>query len=157
MVEKNRSELDKALLHNELFKQSVKYQERIFKANEIILKKGKRYSYFCFLRKGKAKVVLKDDNDKTLHPIISDINSGEVFGAMSLFDDAPANADVIALTDIELVEIDKASFLALSKSHPEIVINIALDFVQILFNRINRMNEKTLDLFKEGLALTQKK
>ena len=48
------------------------------------------------------------------------INVGEIFGEIALLDGQPRTAEAIALSDCELMVIDRRDFVPLIKSEPEI-------------------------------------
>ena len=144
------------LLNNQDFKNHVKYNIRVFHPNEKILLKGGIYPYFCFLQKGTARVVLSDAIEKALHPIVSDIHINEMFGGMGLFDGLPANADIISVTETEIAEIDRESFLNFIELNPKLGNEILIDIVQTLFKKISRMNEMVLSLLKQNISLQKK-
>lgn len=157
MPGKSSSELYNRLLDNPLFQNTVKFEVMTFKPNDRILQKGKKHSYFCLLKKGTAKVVLSHEIDPAIHPIISDIHSNEIFGAMGLFDDFPASADVVSVDETEIITIDKQSFLAFINANAELGNEILIDFLQVLAKRVYRLNEIVFSLLKQGIELQKKK
>lgn len=49
------------------------------------------------------------------------LGPGECSGEMSLLGGEPRNATIVAITEVEVLEIDKATFAALVRAHPEII------------------------------------
>lgn len=151
MEKQPRSLLNDMIMHDDSFKNYVNPYLHSYKPKEKILSKGTKYPYFCFLIKGTARVVLSDEVEKSLHPVIWDITLYEVFGAMGLFDDSPANADVIAVTDVEIIEIDKKSFLEFINTDTQTGVKILTELTQTYVKKLAKMNERVLTILQQYL------
>lgn len=81
----------------------------------------------------KIHKVSEDGREKTL----AILEAGDFFGEMSIFDGAPRSAAAQALSDCEVLIIDRDPFLALMKSTPGLATDIAL----ALAERLRRTNE----------------
>lgn len=64
------------------------------------------------------------------------LSSGELFGEMALFDEEPRSASVIALTDAELLALDRELFLSLAVQRPDIPIQLC----KVLVSRLRNAN-----------------
>src|SRR5271170_7704309 len=97
-----------ALLDDATFKYKVKYSIRQYKAKDKILEQGKEHRFFYLIKQGKVHVIVKDEakSGSKLKPGIAHLYENDIFGELALFDNMPANADVIAKIDCELIEID---------------------------------------------------
>jgi CRP/FNR family cyclic AMP-dependent transcriptional regulator len=69
------------------------------------------------------------------------LNEGDVFGEIALLDGRPRTADAIAVTDCELVVIDRRDFLPLLHSYPE----MALQLIEVLCAKLRRTSEQVED------------
>ena len=70
------------------------------------------------------------------------IPGGGIFGEIALLDGQPRTADAFALTDCELMVIDRRDFVPLVSQNPE----IALKLIEILCQRIRRTSEQVEDV-----------
>jgi CRP-like cAMP-binding protein len=70
------------------------------------------------------------------------IPAGAIFGEIALLDGEARTADAFALTNCELMVIDRRDFVPLVSQHPE----IALKLIEILCQRIRRTSEQVEDV-----------
>jgi len=70
------------------------------------------------------------------------INVGEIFGEIALLDGQPRTAEALALSDCELMTIDRRDFVPLVKSEPE----LALKLIEVLCGRLRRTSEQVEDV-----------
>jgi CRP/FNR family cyclic AMP-dependent transcriptional regulator len=70
------------------------------------------------------------------------INAGEIFGEIALLDGQPRTAEAVALSDCELMVIDRRDFIPLVKSEPE----IALKLIEVLCARLRHTSEQVEDV-----------
>ena len=69
------------------------------------------------------------------------ISSGGIFGEIALLDGQPRTADALALTNCELMVIDRRDFVPLVSQNPA----IALKLIEILCKRIRHTSEQVED------------
>ena len=69
------------------------------------------------------------------------MNAGDVFGEIALLDGRSRSADAIAMSDCELMNIDRTTFVAVMKSHPD----VALRVIEFLCARLRRTSEQVQD------------
>ncbi|MDI7247157.1 MAG: Crp/Fnr family transcriptional regulator [Bacillota bacterium] len=81
----------------------------------------------------KIHKVSEDGREKTL----AILEAGDFFGEMSIFDGAPRSAAAQALSNCEVLIIDRDPFLGLMKSTPGLATDIALTLAE----RLRRTNE----------------
>jgi len=77
------------------------------KAGEEIFRMGDRGRNAYIIEKGKVEVSFLRDGKKH---IVAELGDGEIFGEMSMIDDAPRSATVTALIDTEVVVIQRSRF-----------------------------------------------
>jgi len=87
-----------------------------YAAGERIIGEGDRGDTAFLIAGGEAGVVTRDliGEEVTLRVF----KSGEVFGEVALVEDAPRTATVRALTDVDVLVLDRATFIALEKDNP---------------------------------------
>jgi CRP/FNR family transcriptional regulator, cyclic AMP receptor protein len=74
--------------------------------------------------------------------VLNIINPGEIFGEIALLDGRPRTADAVAMSDCELMVIDRRDFIPFLREQPD----IALKFIEILCGRIRRTSEQVEDV-----------
>jgi len=74
--------------------------------------------------------------------VLNMISAGGIFGEIALLDGQPRTADAVAVSDSELMQIDRRDFVPLVTQHPE----IALKLIEILCGRIRRTSEQVEDM-----------
>lgn len=77
----------------------------------VLAREGEIGREFYVILDGKARVTIGDKEVATLGP-------GEFFGEMSLLDQGPRVATVVAETPMELVVLDPREFTSLVEQHP---------------------------------------
>jgi CRP/FNR family transcriptional regulator, cyclic AMP receptor protein len=70
------------------------------------------------------------------------IEEGEIFGEIALLDGRPRTADATAMTDCELMLIDRRDFVDLLESQPE----IALKLLELLCARLRKTTQQIEDV-----------
>jgi len=70
------------------------------------------------------------------------INVGEIFGEIALLDGGPRTADALAMTDCELMVIDRREFVPLVESRPD----IALKLIEVLCGKLRHTSEQIEDM-----------
>ena len=74
--------------------------------------------------------------------VITMLKPGEVFGDISLFDDGPRSADVIANEDSVLLKITESTFDALTQKMPEVATPLLMALGRSMAGRIRADNER---------------
>ena len=86
--------------------------ERRFRAGEVVFNKGDRGSaLFCVLS-GKVEIFLPPEGGSAERVDLKEVNEGEHFGELALFDEKPRSASVEAKTDCVLLELDREVFIS---------------------------------------------
>jgi CRP/FNR family cyclic AMP-dependent transcriptional regulator len=70
------------------------------------------------------------------------INVGEIFGEIALLDGRPRTADALAMTDCELMMIDRREFVPLVESQPD----VALRLIEVFCARLRHTSEQIEDV-----------
>ncbi len=86
---------------------------KTFAAGEEIFRIGDHGRNAYFIESGSVKVAILRDGEPF---VIAELGVGEIFGEMSMIDDAPRSATVTAKEDTEVIEIQRAHFMQPLKS-----------------------------------------
>jgi len=70
--------------------------------------------------------------------VFAQLAAGEIVGEIALLDGRPRSADVAAVTDCELIVINRRDFVPLIHDHPE----LAFRLIDILCEKLRRTNEQ---------------
>jgi CRP/FNR family transcriptional regulator, cyclic AMP receptor protein len=90
--------------------------------------------------KGRASVSVTDRDGSVL--TLGDMGEAEIIGEVSLLDGGLPSATVTAITNLELIVVDRQSFLNLLKDRPQ----IAVALLPVLASRLRRLTSWTDDL-----------
>ena len=84
-----------------------------FAAGEEIFRIGDRGHNAYFIESGSVEISILRDGEPF---VIAELGVGEIFGEMSMIDDAPRSATVTAKEDTEVIEIQRSHFIQPLKS-----------------------------------------
>ncbi len=74
--------------------------------------------------------------------VLNILQAGEIFGEIALLDGRPRTADAIAMSDCELMVIERRDFIQFLRSQPD----MTLKFIEILCARLRHTSEQVEDL-----------
>jgi len=74
--------------------------------------------------------------------VLTIMHEGEIFGEIALLDGHPRTADATAMTDCELMVIERRDFIPFLRSQPDLAIQI----IEILCSRLRRTTEQVQDV-----------
>lgn len=94
--------------HYERSKLADAIREQKFAAGEQIIKQGDDGNVFYIIEEGEA-VATKSINGEEAKEVMN-YSQGDYFGERALLKNEPRAANVVALTDIKLVSLERASF-----------------------------------------------
>jgi CRP-like cAMP-binding protein len=89
---------------------------------------------------GTVKVSVASAEGKDI--VLNLFHEGEVFGEIALLDGRPRTADATAMSDCELVVIERRDFVPFLSDHPDVM----LKFIEILCSRLRRTSEQVQDI-----------
>lgn len=107
-----------------------------YKKNRRIWEKDEYGNFLAVIIKGKVKISILAPFGRLWTPAV--LSEGDSFGEMALFGDNPRCADAYAIENSELVILHKNDFISCMNSHS----SIAVKMVELLADRLRRMNEK---------------
>lgn len=115
----------------------------------VLLQEGKTGDGVYIIQKGHAKVT-RTAQDGT-EVLLAELGDGQVFGEMSLIDNTPCSANVVAVGDLNVCVLSKEQFFDLLQTDIKSVQNV----MEILFQRMRAMNMRVVDLENQLSSLTQ--
>jgi len=111
-------------------------REREYPRNSVILFEDDPGDALYIVSTGQVKVVLIGEDGREV--ILSVLGDGDFFGEMSLIDDEPRSAHVIAMKDSQLLVLRRDDFQQQLQQHP----SVALKLLRVLVQRLRRADEK---------------
>ena len=108
-------------------------QKVAFKTGETIIREGDEGDTAFFIVSGAVDVAVGRANPR----IVGRLQTGEVFGEMSLIEPGPRSATVTAACDTECLAASYQDFIAAIEENPE----RAVGFMKTLVRRLRKMNE----------------
>jgi CRP/FNR family transcriptional regulator, cyclic AMP receptor protein len=74
--------------------------------------------------------------------VLNMFHEGEVFGEIALLDGQPRTADATAMSDCELIVIERRDFVTFLQDRPEVMLKL----IEILCSRLRRTSEQVQDV-----------
>jgi len=110
------------------------------RAGTTIFEKGDPGTSLFAVLSGTVKISNQstDGKDAVLNMIVA----GGIFGEIALLDGRPRTADAFAVTDCQLMVIDRRDFVPLISQNPD----IAIKLIEVLCGRIRRTSEQVEDM-----------
>ena len=105
-------------------------ERRHLAKDEILFRKGDPGASVYIVRTGWVKIVTEDKDGHEL--VLNHAGPAEVVGEMSLIDQEPRSAGVIALSPVEVLELKRGAFLNMLDKYPP----LALDVMRNLARRV---------------------
>jgi len=115
---------------------------REFAVEEVILQQATITNNVWLVLEGHCEIVREPPPEslgKTVH--LAKIGPHETFGEMSMFADEPHVATVWAATDVTTIKLRRTDFASLAQQHPAAACQLVCNLVNILSDRLRRMNE----------------
>jgi len=106
-----------------------------FESGQTILRRGERGLGFLLVLEGKTEVRKNGRH-------VGDIGPGGFFGEMTVVDDKPRSADVVAMEPTKCFGIASWSFFPVLRSNPSVAIGIIKELVR----RLRQVDEDGSDL-----------
>lgn len=93
-----------------------------FPRKNIVFQEGDPGDFLLILQKGRVKVTLLGESGQ--ETILAMLEPPAFLGEISLLDDAPRSATVVAMEPTEFLRLARAPFIALVKEHPQMAFTI---------------------------------
>jgi len=114
-----------------------------FKKDEVIYKEGVLGIGMGIIIQGVAEVIIKEHCKEK---VIAILRKGEIIGELSLLDDNPRSADVIAKSETSAIVISRSNFERLIQEEIEIAIKFVLQIARLLAQRIRKENIRLAEI-----------
>ena len=109
-----------------------------YQKGEFVCVENEEGNCAFLLLEGNVTIMLKSFADKP--KIVATLSEGTIFGELSLLENKPRNASVVAATDgIMVLEIEKSNFLSILKTEKEIAFNLLKTLLGRMENEMDRM------------------
>lgn len=115
--------------------------ERI-KQWSVVVKQGDHGDTMYLILEGELRVRMQAGGRET---ILATMGPGDFFGDISLFDQGPRSADVVANVDSTVLKISASGFEKLAKEAPQLATPFLLSTVRTLVARIRADNKRLRD------------
>lgn len=112
-------------------------QLHVFHAGEIIIAEGHPGVGCYIILSGRVQVIKAYNTPRSKG--IAELTSGEIIGEMSVIDDKPHSASVIATEETQCILIERWDFKAQIQAYPE----IAVQLLPILAGRLRELLESS--------------
>jgi CRP-like cAMP-binding protein len=89
---------------------------------------------------GSVKISIASADGRDI--VLNIIQAGEIFGEIALLDGHPRTADATAMSECELMVIERRDFMQFLRTQPD----MTLKFIEILCARLRRTSEQVQDL-----------
>jgi CRP-like cAMP-binding protein len=113
---------------------------RSFTAGESICRLGDRGDSMMAVVVGTVRISRPTSRGKEI--ILADLGSGELFGEIALLDGKPRSANVVALTNCELMILERRNLIPFLERNPA----ACMKLMEILCARIRRSDERMSDI-----------
>lgn len=98
---------------------------------------------------GSPSTLGSDDGPRSRRPpapvAVREMGPGEVFGELSLITSAPRSANVVALTDVDLMVLEREAFHKQVAENPQVALNLLAVLGRRLTTVTDRLQETTID------------
>ena len=112
-------------------------QERHFNAGATILSQGDSGVGLYVIKSGKVRILHTSSPDRAEEEIAT-AGAGDVIGEMSLLDDLPRSASVVAVDDVTALVLPIWEFRTTLQSHPD----IGLKLLSVLSRRLRKAENR---------------
>ena len=91
---------------------------RVFAPNEAIVRKGQESGSMFVVHRGSVKIQIVENG---IAKTINTLREGDIFGEMGLFTGEPRTANVVAVEETEVLEINNTAIKPLFEDNPDLV------------------------------------
>ncbi len=119
--------------------------KRRFKRGEILVEQGKKSNALYIVLTGRTRVIMADNKGREV--ILATLKSGDYVGEMSLIDDEPHSATVVADQQVDVLLLGRDSFLRCLGENME----MAHAVMRVLVRRLRKASENISSLALVGV------
>ena len=113
-------------------------------AKTTVFHEGERNSYLCVLIEGRICVNKEDEHGE--HKQLASIKQGKIFGEISLIDDFPYSASIVAETDVTFCIMSRENFRNCVEVHPILGVRLLRLISSMLCMRLRTTSGQLVDL-----------
>ncbi len=110
--------------------------------NTTVFKESDKGDAIYFILEGSFEVVIESGNGKSIQ--LATLTEGHSFGEMSLIDNLPRSATIMANTKSDVLQLKKNDFDELLKKHPPIGVILLMELTDFLCQHVREANESQL-------------
>jgi CRP/FNR family transcriptional regulator, cyclic AMP receptor protein len=107
--------------------------------NRIIVKSNDAGDCMYLLLDGEVRVSQFVEGRET---VLATLETGDFFGEISLFDQGPRTADVVAIRDCKLLKITKQAFYGILEENPDTAARFLLGIIRTVAGRLRKLDRK---------------
>ncbi len=136
------------------FSKKLSWKAQRFAAEEEIIKEGKQNQNVYIVMKGRVNVLTDIDvaGSGKRRTGLARLGKGEIFGELSMFDQQPPSANVIAAESCELAVIDSRKLMKFLDSDPKYGYRFLRQIVDLLIHRLRQDNVRSSSILAWYLA-----
>jgi CRP-like cAMP-binding protein len=108
-----------------------------------IIREGMRSGYLCILVEGRVNVYKEDGHDNI--KLLTSIMKGKIFGEISLIDDLPSSASVIAETEATFLLMTRENFRQCVHDHPMLGVRLLHLIARMLSARLRATSGQLIE------------
>lgn len=121
-------------------------EKKFYQRDETVFKEKSVDASLYVVLKGKLEAIAHTSDNKKIS--LSIIDEGEVFGELSFLDGKMRSATILAVTDVELLQITREDFESLRVDHPGIASKLILDLARVVSLRLRNADKFIVDIFQ---------
>ncbi len=134
----------------------IVFNHKKFPKNSYLISKGDAASHVYLVLSGKFKIFVSDLNGR--EATLNILHEGDTIGELAAISNDTASANVVALTDAEVISVKKSDFVQFLHKNP----NITWHLLEYLADRTKRLSDKVAglvlsDVFGRVTSLLQSK
>jgi len=105
-------------------------------AGQIIFNAGELGDALYIVRSGEVELYVKDTAGQKI--VLTTVERNDIFGELSMLDERPRSATAMALTDTELLLLDRDDLLLLFQKQPDAALNM-LAAISTMLRKVDRL------------------
>jgi CRP/FNR family transcriptional regulator, cyclic AMP receptor protein len=114
-----------------------------FEAGETIFSEGDEGAYACFIVEGQLDVRKQNDVEEVLIAILA---AGRSIGEMSVIDESPRSASVVARSDGKMLLLYRERFAELIEQHPRVGAQLLLRIARAMSMNLRKTSAAIAEL-----------
>lgn len=124
------------LTHKEILEVDELLHERVYEKDEIIFEEGDPGHGIFIIVSGKLRA---DPSHELMKNAVLDFGPGELVGELSLFDEAPRTAKVVAIERTVTVALFQAEFSSMLQKNKSVGVKVLVEIARTLSRRARQL------------------